>query len=195
MKKLLTLALVASLAGITSAASIDWTISGINKAKTQINDAKGNALSGSVYLILASDASQLAEATPDTFLTTLNNIKLGEAPVSSGKVDGTTTRTASSNDFVSRLDGGSQYTLQVVVYDAANKSYYLSGTKSQYAYNPADVTSGDDVAKGVTFSKDDIGASSTYEASGYQQIGGVPEPATGALALAGIALLFKRRKA
>ncbi len=204
MKKLLTLATFVAVVA-AQAASIDWAIGGINKAKTQISDASGNAMNGTVYLIFANDASQLAAANTDTFSDVVNSIVLDSVAVSSGKISMAEPKTYTNNKpadeggLVARSADGPQYSFQILVWDAANNSYYLSNTMSQYAY-----VSGTDDATQITFGKDDLGISSgnfsftqipAPGGSGGGETPGVPEPATGALALAGVALLFKRRRA
>ena len=192
MKKLLTLLALATLAGSASAAAIDWKINMGRNGK--VTDSEGNPTSGPVYLIFADAAADLADAASNgTFSDTLSSLALDSvALTSAGKWDGNDDRTATDSK---RLTAGETYDFAVVVYDSANDSYYVSATSSQQAY---DENAENVVKKGITLGVTDIG--STYSGANWADTvpsgtPGVPEPATGALALAGVALLFKRRRA
>ena len=191
MKKLLTFVILAAVASTASAASVDWKYnSGRNGF---IADSKGNATSGPVYLIFANDASALATAAEnDTFASTLENLKLDSvALTSAGKWNGTVDKTATSD----KLTVGTSYDFAIVVYDSAANQYYVSATATQQAY---DETAENPVKKGISLGATQIG--STYSGANWastkpSSTPDIPEPATGALALAGVALLFKRRRA
>ena len=194
MKKLLTFALLATV-GVANAASINWNY---NFGTRTIKDSDGNKLTGTAYLILADDLADIQAAAdpsdPSAFLDALNDAKLDSIGISGGKST-STTGTASDSDLVA----GTEYDFQVLIYDTAKNQYYVSTSKRYAAYDGAS----DDpaLAKPVEakFSGAELGATTgsnpnTNEWSSATP-SGVPEPATGALALAGIALLFKRRKA
>ena len=190
MKKLLTLAaLVAAVT--TQAASIQWTFSGITTSAKQIKDYTGTAMNGTLYLILSKDASSLSGATSKSaFEEALDDITLGTTTVTSGKVSGTTV--VNSTALTAVEDNGPKYTFQVVVYDPANSYYYLSATKTEYAYDASAETPS---PTSISFGFNDVGE--TYRNNGNiaWSPAAVPEPSTAALALAGLALLLKRRKA
>ena len=76
-----------------------------------------------------------------------------------------------------------------VVFDTVNKQYYVSSARQQLAY---DETAAVVSPTKVTFDTSNVG--STYSAP-WSPTTPVPEPSTAALALAGLALLLKRRKA
>ena len=196
MKKLMTLALLATV-GIASAASIDWSINMGRNGK--VTDSEDNVLASKpIYLILASDAEALVDAIDeDKFADTLDSIKLDSSTLTSGgKWDGKDDQTAT--DLTNKkLKVGTEYDFAVVVYDAAHEMYYVSKSVSQTAY---DEGAENPVKKGVTFQTTDLG--STYNPDWLSTkpaeeppTPAVPEPATGALALAGVALLFRRRRA
>ncbi len=192
MKKLTTLAAMVLVAASVQAASIQWTLS--TGAATMKTPGATTALTGTAYLILANDLADLqSDIGADGFAESIKDYKLGEASITSGR--NTTTQTATSN----KLTAGNSYDFQVVIYDSASNQYYTSSVKNQKAYDP---TSSDDalqIPKSITLTADDVyatrgtNASTAPWASGAPS--GVPEPATGALALAGVALLFKRRRA
>ena len=173
-----------------SAGSINWGFTGINKPATLITDAKDTAYTGDIYLILASNAASLEGLTTQSaFENALADITLGTATVTDGKI--TSSQTATHDSLKAKVDGGpNSYTFQVVVYDAANLSYYLSGTADERAYSLAGVAANTDADTSITFTKTMIGKSSSPSWTPA-----VPEPSTAALALAGLALLLKRRKA
>lgn len=181
---------VLSCAISASAASINWGFTGINKAASLITDSTDAAYSGDIYLILASDATSLEGKTSQAdFESALTSIKLGTATVSNGKIS--TSQTANSPSLIAKVDGGSPYTFQVVVFDSTNLKYYLSATSTEYAYSPEGVAANTDAATSITFTKQMIGKGSSPSWSPAV----VPEPNTAVLALAGLALLLKRRRA
>ena len=186
MKKFLTLAILAAVAGAAHAASIDWAMNLGRSGK--IVDVDGTAINGTVYLLLADDAASLADAAEaDTFASSLESLALGSATLTGGK--NSAPQTATSDKLTASSADGPQYTFAVVVYDAANNQYYTSGTMANYAYQAPD-----DDATSVTFGASSF-ASPNWTSSVPSSTPAVPEPATGALALAGVALLFKRRRA
>jgi hypothetical protein len=182
MKKFVTLMMVALVAISASAASIDWKFSGLTTAAKRIVDSTGANYNGNIYLILAEDASTLtATTTKDTFEETLSSITVGTTTVADGKASNAT---ATNTGWLSQAQGGSQYDFQIVVYDGAQ--YYLSAIKTEYAYtDPTTPTS-------VTFTAQDIGK--TYQNAQGVKFTAVPEPASAMLALAGVAMLIRRRK-
>ena len=192
MKKLLTFALLAAV-GVASAASIDWQYSFGTKT---IKDSDGNRLTGTAYLILADDLADIQAAADPTdasaFLDALDDAKLDSKGITNGK---TTSQSGTATD--SDLTAGTQYDFQVVIYDTAKKQYYVSETKTERAYDPSSSNPAYQDANKITFTGADLGATtgSNPNTNEWTPATGVPEPATGALALAGIALLFKRRKA
>ena len=185
MKKLLVFALCATIAGIASAGSIQWEIS-MGK-KGYIADSLGNKMNGNLYFILTSSADALADAVAtDTFATVLASVSLGDPlQLTDGKSSNVTTVTEPSTV----LAVGETYSFSLVVYDVANKQYYLSAALSEKAYDEsAEVVT----ANSITFDTSHVG--STFTAN-WSPTTPVPEPSTAALALAGLALLLKRRKA
>ena len=194
MKKFLPLAILSVFAGVASAASIQWTFS--SGAATIKASGSTTALSGgTAYLILASN---LADIEGDinggqSFADIISGYALDSAAITSGKIN-PTTRTATSD----KITAPNAYNFQVLIYDAAADQYYSTTVKNQYAYDP---TSADDAAQiptAITLNATDLGATRGATASSVTWKDGtvtVPEPATGALALAGVALLFKRRRA
>ena len=189
MKKLLavSLALVAS-AEVCFGAAIDWTLSGMNTALT---DYAGNtAGKTTVYLVLADNksiASITDVAGEDAFTTALGSITV--ATVSSG-TDGKKPATTTATFESPLLDAGTSYTFGMlyVSNDTDGNGFYrlLKSQSSVAAYDSSDPSSSQAVSLSWSTMK------SAAWTKGYTA---VPEPSTVALALAGLALLLKRRKA
>ena len=192
MKKLLSLTLIALAAASLQAASIQWKMS--TGAATMKSPGTTTALTGMAYLILASDLADLqTDIAADGFAEAIKDYKLGEATITSGK--NTNDQTASS----SKLTAGNSYDFQVVIYDSTANKYYTSTVKNQKAYDPNSDDDALKIPKAITLGADDVyatrGANPSTASWQSGEPSGVPEPATGALALAGVALLFKRRRA
>jgi hypothetical protein len=179
MKKIITMMMVALVAVSASAASIDWQVA---LGRNTFKDSKGAALNGTIYLVLAD--TTFNATTAEEFETQLAAATLGTDTVTSGK-SSTSAVTATNNKLVAQSAGGSSYDFAIVVYDAANSQYYMSATASQYAY-----AEGVDDAKLISFTAAQAVTSATW-APTYTA---VPEPASAMLALAGVAMLIRRRK-
>jgi hypothetical protein len=181
MKKIAIMMMVALVAISASAASIDWKFTGLTTASKRIVDSTGANYNGNIYLILSENVSSLTSTTDQaSFETALNSITLGTTAVTDGKAANATATTSML------ANTSTDYTFSVVVYDGTG--YYISASKTQKAYtDPTTPTS-------VTFTAQDIGA--TYQnAQGVKFTAvAVPEPASAMLALAGVAMLIRRRK-
>ena len=185
MKKLLVFALCTAVAGFASAGSIQWNM---NLGRSGfVADSKGNALSGDIYLILTSSATALEEAAANnTFETVLSDVKLDSMTLTDGKNANVVTTTKPSTT----LKPDQTYSFSLVVFDAANKQFYVSSALSEVAYDEgADVVT----PTKVTFTGSMVG--NTFATPTNGKWTSVPEPSTAMLALAGLALLIKRRRA
>ena len=183
MKKIVLLAL-AAIAIPASAASIDWTLNTAAAANYMVG-SDGNKLNGTAYLLLTSDANSLGTfAAADKFLTAMEDVALGSATITDGI--NKTKQTATSDKLVAPTS----YSFSVLVFDGS--SYYVaSAAKSMTAYNLTGDVYTD--AKAITFTANEMYASAAKR--GTQAYVAVPEPATAALALLGLGLMIKRRKA
>ena len=189
MKKFFaTLALV-TIASSLQAASIDWTVSGLNKVLT---DYSGSTAAGTtVYLILADSASlasitstESKTLTKSEFEDALDAITIATVSADNeGKKPATVKNTVASD----LLTAGSTYQMAAIYLSStAEFTYYRSsGAVSGTAYDPA-----------IEGASGGVGTSwATMSAATWTKASAVPEPSTAALALAGLALLLKRRKA
>ena len=185
MKKSILLAVLA-LALPASAASIDWTMN-TAAASNYMVGSDGKKLTGVAYLMLTDSLTDEVLATFKT-QDAIQEQALGKAGVTI--TDGINKATTTTTD--SRLSAPYSYSFTVLIYDTVNNEYFKSSTfKEQTAYN----LSGDDYTdpKAISFNAQQLYATSTLR--GTQTYVSVPEPSTAALALAGLALLLKRRKA
>ena len=176
MKKFITMMVVALVAVSASAASIDWQVSLGRSGK--FLDSTGAAMNGTIYLVLAD--TTFNATTAEEFESQLTAATLSTDSVTSGKSSGATI-TATSD----ALTAGTNYDFAIVVYDAANAQYYMSASNAEYAY-----AAGTDDAKTISFSA----AQATGNASWAPTYTAIPEPASAMLALAGVAMLIRRRK-
>ena len=181
MKKFITMMAVALVAISASAASIDWAVNLGRSGK--FVDSTGADMNGTIYLVLAD--TTFDATTAEEFEAQLAAATLGTDTVTSGKNSGSTL-TATSDALVARSAGGEQYNFAVLVYDSANAQYYMSASNAQYAYDKA---AGED-ATSIKFSA----AQATGSANWTSAYTAVPEPASAMLALAGVAMLIRRRK-
>lgn len=207
MKKLATFAVLAALATTAQAASVLWGFGGkvyLNKgddtvlatATTAPEVASGSYLA-LVYLgqnVTSYDLTTLSSDIADTTKAAKVVDSMNYGIVTTGKSSAIgkwnpNTSTYKDNSMVS----GASFT--VLFYNAASSSfdyvYALSGSDKGAAYdsNILTITSADMVTADGT-----IYAGSTTSAS-VNGVISVPEPSTAMLALAGLALLIKRRRA
>lgn len=190
MKKLMTMMAVLALAITSNAASINWTVSGL--ASKVVNDKAGSpAANETVYLILAG-TSDLASITDCADAAKFNSA-LSAITLDSGTTTSEGKKPSISNKVVTNdaLTANTTYTfgLLYVCEDAKGDGYYKVVTASAPAYTTGDTAN----AKTLSTSFANLESASWTKA--YSAPAPIPEPATGALALAGVALLFRRRRA
>ena len=188
MKNIITATLL-FVAFSVSAASINWQVSGI-ATKTLSNYDGTTAANTPVYLILA-DATSLASITDvsdkDTFTSALSLITVasGVSKADGKKWDGAGNYTAYSSPL---LTAGTQYDLGMLYFseDAKGNGFYRVVSGKGTAYDPT--------VEGATGSVS-LNYGTLSSASWTKGYTAVPEPSTAVLALAGLALLLKRRRA
>ena len=188
-KTFLTIALMGMLASSASALSFNWGASSISFDGTVLK--KSEAVTG--YLIYLSSGSYST--------TTLTDTSTGES-IAKG-IGGTlvsTSSTATSNagklttkfSFDYGTYGNDDVFGMVLVYNDGTDNYYNMSSSTYTLAGIADETSSPDAAN-FTFSFSNSDKDGTLSSGGGWTA--VPEPSTAALALAGLALLLKRRKA
>ena len=189
MKKTLALLLGFLAATSVQAASIDWVIAGKNQVLSEYGGT--TAAKTPVYLILADSASlatitdvvgesAFSDALSDITIATLEAGTDGKKPA--GLVQNTITVASD------KLTASQQYDLAMIYVsvDTDGSGYYKMVAARGMAYDPT--------VEGATggVSTDWGTMRSATWTKGYSP---VPEPSTAVLALAGLALLLKRRKA
>ena len=190
-KTLLSLAVIVT-AGLTQAASLNWMMSAVPTSTSgddlsqytvmlfltdQSSSAAGFENFGKANTTLAK-VTELADAGD---FDALSGLAAATAKLSSaGGVGGATGY--NGNNF----GNGDSLTAFALVVDKNQKNYFSTGSQTATwtsSFGMKMLTYGDQTQAGVTYKP--FGASQPD----------IPEPASGALALAGLALLFRRRRA
>ena len=191
MKKLLTLFAAALVASTASAVSINWTSDTMKFGSTSVGaNAHG-------YLVFLGDNTLGSEGYGWTDI--IDMASDADAATKMSKINVNPASTGSHNVgnfamYVTYTNDGKTY------YNVSSTTY----TISQSAYDDL-IGQGTALPKatfsGLAATINDATATPTIGGGWYQKpetqpvTPDVPEPATGALALAGVALLFKRRRA
>ena len=190
MKRILTLITILGI-GITSAqaASIQWSVSGIATAVLTNPDSAGStAGSSTLYFILADDLSSLSgNEKKSDFETALSAITLATATTAADGTKPSITKQVVTSPL---LNVGQEHTFGLLYFGEDDKGdgYYKLITATKAAYDASAPTTAKEVKTSFSnLANASYGSSKAYTA--------VPEPSTAALALAGLALLLKRRKA
>lgn len=193
MKKLMLSLAAIAVAGITQAASIDWSTD-----KNAFQMKSGAAANGiTVYLLNASAGadytslvSGLAKGDVTASNITSQKAYLGSGTTGTGtKKVGKVDQTTATSDA---LTEGNTYNLSYVVFETiasgtdAGSWYYLSSTSSGSAWK-AGTESTQDLASVANW------AGSSYTPGNWAK-GEVPEPTSGLLLLIGAGMVALRRK-
>ena len=188
MKKLLTLLAFCGFVSTASALSLTWQATTIAFDGATLK----NSTAVTAYLVFIGNNASLAESyNPSSILTTLKPVSTVEGANSRGSATTSynfpaTENYASYNNNVYGI---------LLSYVSEGKTYYNLSSATYKVSGVADTTSSLEDFKPATSTF----SYGTKTASGSVTAGGgwvaVPEPSTAALALAGLALLLKRRKA
>ncbi len=189
MKKFITLMVLAAASISAYGASINWNISGINNALD--NYTGGAAANTTVYLVLG-DAASKALLTSSTQLSTDFFSALAGITINTVTAAADGKKPVVTADIISTsplLTAGTSYIFGMlyVSEDAMGNGFYawVQSDAVAYNYDPEDTSNSS--AVGLSWSS----MNSSAWTQGYAP---VPEPATAALALAGLAMLIRRRK-
>ena len=199
MKKTALTLLVALATGMASAASFSWTSSKLSFGDTVLKNTAMTA-----YLIyVGNDVAQSASiaVTKESTAASIAS-SFGTSAKVAQSYDVTASRTGIlSADFSFSASGGDYVSKDafalLLSYTSDGKTYFnLSSVDSAYALSvPAedpDIATYRDAS--FSFGNTVVGESNSLSSGGGWTVA-VPEPSTAALALAGLALLLKRRKA
>ena len=186
MKKILSFTAVLAFAGMASAASLNWTITNVYQSDDSTTKAQGY----SAYLFITEQAKDYgAQVTTVEDITTLITSKGDLEPyIAAGpQLTGTTGGfTGVNTGYYGSFDAGDSLTGFAVIFDAATyaeaNNFIVTATKSA-SWSSATG------AKALAFGS--MAAATSTNPSWTA----VPEPATAAMALLGIGMMLKRRKA
>jgi PEP-CTERM putative exosortase interaction domain len=189
MKKTFAIFIAFAIASTTFAASIDWEMTGLNNALA--THTGGIAADTTVYFLYGTEAAidlllASTTASKSEFESALASITLDTtASNSEGKKP---TESFVENIFSSGITAGANNYFGMLYYseDAKGNGYYklVTGSGVGYIYNPESLADAQRVQLSWQTMRNDT----------WTQAYAVPEPATAALALAGLALLIRRRK-
>ena len=192
MKKALTILLLCGLVSSASAVAISWSLTGVAFGGNTLKSDQ-NFTASLVYI--GNGASLASSYDPATISTELETVATATGTTAKGAQTGSYAIPAPESGDYTSLNGNVYALLLSYADSASGKTYYNLGSETFTISGVADATSSLNVYKPAA-SSFSYGSSSD---SGSVSPGGgwvaVPEPSTAALALAGLALLLKRRKA
>ena len=200
MKKLAILAALSAFTATVNAASITWGFGGKvylydGTTATLASESTAPAVAAGSYLALVYLGQNVTSYNLSDVTEAMAVDKLSYGVTTTGKSSaiGKWNPNSSTYDDLNMQSGAS---FTVLFYNGATSAfdyvYALSGSDKGAAFDSNIVTvSGDDM---VRASANVYGTAGTGSTAGVASVA-VPEPSTAALALAGLALLLKRRKA
>ena len=182
MKTILTSLFAVAFAVSAQSAAINWTVS-------QIKSSSDSTLAGSSYLGLFFIVTD--DVTMDSIESLLDDDKVADAVNLASYTANASAAGALSATKLGSYEAGTTVNAFTVILNAANADdatgYIVAGPLSRTAGSTGN----------MAFSFGSQASNTSYSTIGGStpETPDVPEPATGALALAGVALLFKRRRA
>jgi hypothetical protein len=196
MKTFAIIAMTTFMATMASAASLTWKVSAV---KFDGNTLKSNS-DVTAYLIylssgaLSSPYDIMGATTADAVAAKIGTVvdtKKGTGAL--GSMSDPFNWTYTTKDSANGVYGNGDTFGFLLAYAAEGKTYYNLSTTTYTLSNIADNTSTETMSTASSFTWTTGEDSSSLKAGGGWTA--VPEPSTAALALAGLALLLKRRKA
>jgi len=189
MKKLLTLAAIAALTVSAQAVTITWGSGG----QVNIVDGGVGTLMASSSLAGTTSIGLFYLGNSGGTLLTVDDVTVGDAIVTSSTLGGkgSSTSTFTQNEYITAMSGINAGDVFGVFF------LYGNGSASQF-FTDATLTTAFDSTYTFTGAETDstvgIGAWGNASGTTAQSYVPVPEPATAALAIAGLAMLIRRRK-
>lgn len=185
MKKLATFSLLLAMAMQASALSFAWKAANVAFDGTVLN---GDTTLTAYLVYLGNPGALESSYSTDTIVTDMNVVQ-----TKTGMTKKTITDTYSWN-YKNNAENGDTFAI-LLSYASGGKTYYnLSAT----TYTIENVTAENSTVQAYSLAATDFNYSTKSESSTVKAGGGwtaVPEPSTAMLALAGLALLIKRRRA
>ena len=181
-----------ALAASAQAASYTW------KWTSTLNDAKGSAYSGSVYVFNAGDVAQqtiltafLADA--GSFASTYASQALDSYATTNGKGPSTPAAIAEANIGTLRTSGSDKYVdyYYAAVFTSGDDKYLFLTETYNVAVQASQITALSKSLSGSTLAAD---GTTTLQAGKVWYTASVPEPTSGLLMLLGVAGLALRRR-
>ncbi len=185
MKKLLTIAAIALVAGAASAVTMKWSTDAV-KFGGETLKSNGDVTG---YLIALS-AFEDSYTLDDSFDISTVGTKVDEKNKTAALGKMTGTWTINTDQYG---NGDTFAVLLKYVKDGDTYWNLASGLVSMSNMKLDPPTNASEVTASMSFGNGTDGI--LISGGGWSKVKPIPEPATGALALAGIALLFRRRKA
>ena len=187
MKKIL-IAMLASLAAYTQASTINWGADSAIYFGTE--KVKGGVTAYLVNLGTSDSWSAIDIASINDEYTAVVDVKTSAATTS--KVVGK--KVVEPGEVVggSKLVDGSTYFGQILFYKSGDETFYNIGPSYLFDTTITDPDIYDGTLETFNWRTTTVGSNSDKVAQGWVA---VPEPSTAMLALAGLALLIKRRRA
>jgi len=210
MKKYTTI-ILAAFAAASFGASIDWNI--VHNANNRLNSPgfgstgshtgaanSANDFVGFVYMIFASDAQSLinftatdASTAKTDFQTFAENKAFGSSFMNIDSSKGgrdVSIQTVSDNRLTWQID----YSVALLFWDPAAGMYWISGAITATAYDPAQLAVFPKETFGFAVAGDGNPINGDRILGTWTPVKIIPEPTTAGLALAGLALLFRRKR-
>ena len=191
MKKFITMMVVALVAVSASAASFDW---GTGSTKVSFGGTAVTTANGAMgYLVLLTGTTLEASVIEDaisapSYVSSKANTSTGVAAIK-GRITGT----YESSDIAN----GQNYGMYITYTDADGATWYNFSSTVYTASGVADATSSLDPAYfafDFTTQNEVSNGDAITAGKGWYKAVAVPEPASAMLALAGVAMLIRRRK-